>query len=193
MAWEESSSTSAAARRRDEAGFSIIETMVAVTLLAIVSLGVAQLFAVGTLANFRSKSQTSSTLLAVQKMEQMKGLTWGFDAQGLPVSDTATNLAAATPTGGGRGLNPSPDGTLTANVDGYFDLLEQHGGVAGPGQETAYVRRWSITPLPQNPNNTLIFQVRVIPAIDVARVDAVAGARSLGETQLISIKTRKAP
>jgi len=192
MASAESSSTRSVARRGGEAGFSIIETMVAVTLLALVALGVAQLFAVGTLANSRSKSQTSTAVLAVQKMEQLKGLTWGFDTQGLPVSDTATDLAAAIPTGGGQGLNPSPGGTLTSNVDGYFDLLDQHGAVTN-AQDIAYVRRWAIIPLPQNPNNTLIFQVRVIPAIDVARVDAVGGARSLGETLLVSIKTRKAP
>lgn len=192
MASEESSSTRDIARHGGESGFSIIETMVAVTLLALVALGVAQLFAVGTLANHRSKSQTSTAVLAVQKMEQLKGLTWGFDDQGLPVSDTATDLTAVVPTGGGRGLNPSPAGTLTSDIDGYFERLDQHGAVTN-GQDAAYVRRWSITPLPQNPNNTLIFQVRVIPAIDLARVDAVGGARSLGETLLVSIKTRKAP
>ena len=47
-------------------GFSLIEVLVSVTLLSVVSLGVAQLFAVATKANASSKGQTSTALLAVQ-------------------------------------------------------------------------------------------------------------------------------
>ena len=76
-------------------GFSLVEVIVSMGLLTAVSLGVAQLFALSTRANLIAKGQTSTTAMAEQKVEQLRGLTWGFDlqGQGLPLSDTTTNLA----------------------------------------------------------------------------------------------------
>jgi hypothetical protein len=57
------------------------------------------------------------------------------------------------------------------------------------------VRRWSVQPLPTNPNNTLILQVLVSP-ISNERVRLQGGANSLrrlpGDALLVSVKTRKA-
>src|SRR5262245_64281262 len=91
-------------------GFSLVEVLVAMGLLTVVSLGVAQLFALSTRANVTAKGQTSTTAMAEQKLEQLRGLTWGFDlaGQGLPVSDTSTNLTVTPPKHNGTGLNPSP-------------------------------------------------------------------------------------
>jgi prepilin-type N-terminal cleavage/methylation domain-containing protein len=180
---------------RDARGFTLVEVMVAVVLLMIVALGAAQLFAVATTANFRAKSQTSTTILAIQKMEQLRGLEWGFDTEGLPVSDVSTDLSRPQPTGGGNGLNPSPADSLTRNAPGYFDFLDVHGAWLDPGDpnsldQMVYTRRWSIQPLPTNPNNTLVFQVRVIPRLEVAGADAT-GARALEEAGFFSLKTRK--
>lgn len=183
----------------------------ATALMAILALGVAPLFAVGTLANLRAKSQTSLTMLAVQKMEQLKALQWGYerepDSLGLPVSDLVTNLSecpwtssvehctdlgagAAAP---GNGLNPSPDGALDANVVGYVDYLDRNGNWVGNGTAipagAEYVRRWAIQPLPTNPNNTLVFQVRVLTREAVQA--GPAGARVAGVT-ILGVKTRKA-
>jgi len=172
---------------------------VAVGLLATVSLGVAQLFAVATDANASSKGQTSTALLAVEKMEQLRSLTWGFDqstaALGLPVSDTTTDVSLRDPAGGGNGLNPSPPGSLTANVAGYVDYLDPNGLWVGnggtPPANAFYVRRWAITPLPINPNNTLVLQVRVMTVRQAAQVSAAQG-RVGNESWLVSVKTRKA-
>ncbi len=186
-------------------GFSLIEVLVSVALLSVVSLGVAQLFALATKANHSSKGQTSTALLAVQKMEQMKALTWGFDqnaaALGLPASDTGTDLSTAQPTGGGPGLNPSPANAIEQDTPGYVDYLDEHGIWLGNSAAAApaamYVRRWSITPLPTNPNNTLVFQVRVM-TMRQAQLLAAAGdgeapvGRFGEETWLTSLKTRKA-
>ena len=82
--------------------------MIAMGLLTIVSLGVAQLFAVATRANQVAKGQTSTTALAEQKLEQLRSLTWGYDTegQGLPVSDQSwamAGLPSSTPAEDGRG------------------------------------------------------------------------------------------
>jgi prepilin-type N-terminal cleavage/methylation domain-containing protein len=62
-------------------GFSLIEVVVAMGLLTMVSLGVAQLFAASTRVNI-ARGQTSTTMLAEQKLEQIRSLTWGFDTNG---------------------------------------------------------------------------------------------------------------
>ena len=183
-------------RRGGEAGFSLIETMISVGLLATVALSVAQMFAVSTQANLNAKAQTSATLLAEQRMEQLRSLTWGFDDSGigLPESDTTTNLTQDPPTSNGNGLNPSPSDTLRSNVTGYHDFLDTYGAWLGSGGAapagTAYIRRWSVEPLPTNPNNTLILQVQVTPiSRDRTRTN---GRRLRDEVRLVSVKTRKA-
>ena len=64
------------------AGFSLIEVIVSMALLTTVSLGVAQVFAMSTRVNYIARGQTSTTTMAEQKLEQLRGLTWGFDLQG---------------------------------------------------------------------------------------------------------------
>jgi hypothetical protein len=58
-----------------------------------------------------------------------------------------------------------------------------------------YIRRWSIEPLPTNPNNTLILQVLVTRwrSRGVADTEEANGGRRLpDEARIISVKTRKA-
>lgn len=178
-------------------GFSLVEVTVALGLLTVVSLGVAQLFAVSTRANLVAKGRTSSTALAEQKMEQLRSLTWGFDSEGLglPVSDTTTNLSLYPPTQDGTGLNPSPANTLDANTLGYFEYLDASGAWVATPDAAVYVRRWAIRPLPTNPNNTLVLQVLVSPQADeLARQATGTGPRMRmpGDALLTSVKTRKA-
>lgn len=169
-------------------------------LLTAVSLGVAQLFAASTRANLSARTLTSTTAMAEQKMEQIRSLTWGFDmtGQGLPVSDASTNLSVYPFTPDGSGLNPSPAQALEQNTAGFFDYLDRDGAWVGTGDtppgNAAYVRRWSITPLPTNPNNTLVIQVLVTPlANEQARVtSAFTRTRMVGDSLLVSVKTRKA-
>lgn len=181
------------------AGFSLTEVVIAMGLLTTVSLGVAQLFAVSTRANQVARGVTSTTAIAEQKMEQLRALTWGFDltGNGLPLSDTSTNLAVNPPTSSGAGLNPSPASALDANTAGYVDFLDAGGNWVGTGPTppsgTIYIRRWSVTPLPTNPNNTLVLQVFVTPlANELARASGDAQRTRLpGDALLVSVKTRK--
>ena len=178
--------------------------MVAVGLLVVALVTLAQLFAISTRTNQGARYSTSTAILAEQKMEQLRGLAWGFDMLGLPLSDLSTNLAAFEPTGAcaeassgaGVGLQPSPGGTLATNTDGYVDFVDINGcGLGGSTTApsgTVYIRRWSIEPLPTNPNNTLILQVLVTRRADRG-AEASAGSvmRMPEEARLISVKTRK--
>jgi prepilin-type N-terminal cleavage/methylation domain-containing protein len=103
-------------------GFSLIEVVIAIGLLTVVSLGVAQLFAASTRSNLVARGNTITTALAQQKMEQIRSLTWGFDEEGLglPVTDTNTNLSVWPLAQDGTGLNPSPSDSLEENKAGFL-------------------------------------------------------------------------
>jgi type II secretory pathway pseudopilin PulG len=181
-----------------ERGFSLLEVLFASTMLIVGVAGLAQLFALSTRTNTSARATTFASLLAQQKMEQLRGLTWGFDTLGLPLTDNSTNIAAAveTPTGG-TGLTPSPTGTLGNNINGYVDYLDATGKSLGSGSNapsgTIFVRRWSIEPLPTNPNNTLVLQVLVFRKRNRGSADNATGVGRLpDEARIISVKTRKA-
>jgi prepilin-type N-terminal cleavage/methylation domain-containing protein len=188
----------ARSRWTGNSGFTLLEVLFATTILTVALTGLAQLFAVSTRANMSARSTTFASVLAEQKMEQLRGLAWGFDALGLPQSDTSTDLTAVPeqPTGG-TGLSPSPSGALGANTQGYCDFLDANGNSLGGGTTppagAAYIRRWSVEPLPTNPNNTLVLQVLVTRSRDRGTADAAANVTRLpDEARIITAKTRKA-
>jgi len=184
----------------NDRGFSLVETLVATTIMSVALASLAQLFLISTKANQSARITTNASLLAQQKMEQLRGLTWGFDIIGLPLSDTTSDLTVVPEQPqGGPGLTPSPDGSLRNNFDGYCDFLDGRGQSLGGGSvapvNTVYVRRWSVEPLPTNPNNTLILQVMVTRwrARGAADIEDAGGGRRLpDEARVISVKTRKA-
>ncbi len=181
-------------------GFSLVEVLISMGLLTAVSLGVAQLFALSTRANVIAKGATSTTAMAQQKLEQLRGLTWGFDLEGLglPLSDTTTNVSVDPPAHNGSGLNPSPIDSLEENTAGFVDFLDGNGVWVGTGStppaSAVYIRRWSIQPLPTNPNNTLVIQVLVTPvASESARLaSAFSRTRMAGDALLVTVRARKA-
>src|SRR5581483_8503727 len=180
-----------------DAGFSLVETLIATSLLATALVALAQLFAVSVKNNAVAKSGTFSQVLASQKIEQLRGLKWGFDTLGLPIRDTTTDTAVSPEAAiGGTGLAPSPTNTLQANTDGYVDYLDANGNQLGGGTViptgTVFIRRWLIEPLPTNPNNTLVLQVLVTRNRNRGTADAGAVRRLPEEARLVTVKTRKA-
>jgi type II secretory pathway pseudopilin PulG len=182
--------------RRTEAGFSIVEVLVATGLLASALVALAQLFAIATTTNANARSSTITMILAEQKIEQLRGLQYTYDRVGLPVQDTETDLAVYPPLAtGGKGLSPHTDNTLQVNTDGYVDYLDHYGRTLGGGtvipENTAFIRRWSVEPLPTNPNNVVILQVLVTRQRDRGTGDAGSVTRGPNEARLMTIKSRK--
>jgi hypothetical protein len=156
------------------------------------------MFAVSVANNGAARTLSTATLLAEQKMEQLRGLTWGFDNLGLPVTDNSSNTALPVESStGGTGLSPSPQNTLTSNTAGWVDYVDQFGNILGGGAtplpNTLYIRRWAIEPLPSNPNNTLVLHVLVTKHTNRGNADNNgAVVRLPDEARLVSVKTRKA-
>jgi type II secretory pathway pseudopilin PulG len=182
--------------RRTEAGFSIVEVLVATGLLASALVALAQLFAIATATNAAARNSTITMVLAEQKIEQLRALQYTFDNTGLPVQDTETDLAVYPPAAtGGKGLSPYTENTLQANTNGYVDYLDKWGRTLGGGtvipDETAFIRRWSVEPLPTNPNNVVILQVLVTRVRNRGTGNAGSVSRGPQEARLMTIKSRK--
>ena len=173
-----------------EAGFTLVEVLVAMGIVACGVVGVAGLFVTAIQSVHVARVETSATALAAGKMEQLRALTWSFDARfpGALNTDTTTDLSHDPPLASGRGLLPSPPGTLDENVPGYVDYLDDDGVWVGNGTEpppaAVFARRWSVAPLPLQPDTVLVFQVVVMPA-----ADAGAGATN-SAVRLVSAETR---
>jgi len=175
-------------RAGDERGFSLVEVLAAAVILMTGLIAVAQMFVVSTNTNMAARRVTTTSVLAQQKIEQLRALTWGFDDFGLPISDFTSDIAVSPPTpAGGVGLQASPGDTLNASTPGFVDYLDAYGAWVGTGAAppagAVYVRRWSVEPLPTNPNNTLVFQVLV------GRISPAGPPSDLARQ--VSLKTRK--
>jgi prepilin-type N-terminal cleavage/methylation domain-containing protein len=174
-----------------ETGFTLVEVLVAMTLIATAAIGVAGLLGAAVQSRDAARVQTSATLLASQKMEQIHSLIWRFDpaGTGVPESDTTSDVSYDPPRTGGVGLQPSPGGTLDTDTPGYVDYLDGAGRWVGRGgtvpSSAVYVRRWSILSLASDPADSRMIQVVVRP------VSRAAGF-GVAEVLLTSVRTRKA-
>lgn len=180
-----------------DSGFSLVEVLVASGLLVTAVVTLAQLFGASTRSNLAARHTTYAAVLAEQKVEELRGLTWGFDTLGLPVTDTTTDTAVTPETStGGTGLSPSPASALQENTPGYVDYVDGFGNKLGTGAQppadAIWTRRWSIQPLPTNPNNTVVIQVLVTRNRNRGSADQGAVARLPEEARIVTVKTRKA-
>ena len=188
--------TMGARGRTGDTGFTLIEVAVAMLLLMVAATGVAQLFGIAISAAESARVQTSATLLAIQKLEQLRALAWTTDASGAPLSDRDTDVAVVPTTSGGPGLNASSPNSLDVNTPGYVDYLSTRGVWLGAGpvppRQARYIRRWSVQSLPEDPADTLILQVLVTTVARDAR--ALTPRRRLqGDALVTTVLTRKAP
>ena len=183
---------------RSTRGFSLIEVLIATAILTVGVTALAQLATIAARANLGARSATSAALLAQEKMEQLRGLAWGLDALGNPISDLTADIAAApNAPAGGVGLTPSPPDALAHNTPGYCDFVDAGGrslgGGSSPPAAAVYARRWSIEPMRAFPD-TLILQVRVAGLRSLGAADGALGLLRLpDEARLVDLKTRKAP
>jgi len=177
-------------------GFALLEVMVACGLMVTAAVAAAQLAAMTVRACAISRARAAATVMAAQKMEQLRSLEWSETRDvdtgaRLILSDVSTDLSVDPPGESGPGLQPSPGGTLDANRPPYVDYLDADGQWTGNGSaptgRAVYTRRWSVEPLGDDPTDSLLLQVQVSWPGD--RRSAASRADSV---RLVSVRTRVA-
>ena len=58
-------------------GFALLDTLIAMTILVVAVLSLAQLLTLASLANIAAGQMTTATILAASKMEELRALPWG--------------------------------------------------------------------------------------------------------------------
>jgi type II secretory pathway pseudopilin PulG len=180
-------------RRLNNAGFTLLEVLITAGLVVAVAAGASHILAIAVRASHSARVRTMASMLAAEKIEQLRSLTWSHVTTSSPAisissSDFTTDLSTDPATDSGPGLLPSPTGTLEANVVHYFDYLDGSGrwagGIGPPPPSAVYIRRWAVRPLASDPENILVFQV-------VVSTRAPGGMISPDAAHLASIEARK--
>lgn len=121
-------------RWHDARGVTLLETLLAASLLVALVGGVATLLLLAHRFSRRTEQATTAVLAAAAGLERLRAVPWTFDMAG---------QAPATPA-----LSLSPPGSLERDLDGYYDWLDAGGRpLETPSADTpAFIRRWAVVP-----------------------------------------------
>ena len=117
-----------------ERGFTLLETLVATSILVTTLAGVAQLFILGTHLTRQAGASGRALVAAQDKLESLRGQAFTYDPGGAPVTAPA--------------LQPSPPTTLAGDTEPYVDWLDRRWRGAGDrgwrsaGSTLAYFVAW---------------------------------------------------
>ncbi len=146
-------------RRRSQRGMTLIELMIAMTILAVGLGALTNLLVIAMATNNRNSKDTSATLLAQMVIEQISGQHPNSDAS-ISVTDCAGNVwtvattGGASPNGTGATVVTSSSSTGYGGIDqtqayanipaGYAMQYVDCGGVGNTGVPTTYDVRWNV-------------------------------------------------
>lgn len=133
-------------------GCSLVEAVIALTLVCVTVTGIAPVLLVAVRAVDAARAEAATRCLAASRLEQLRALTFVWrDVSGAsePFSDSETDLALDPAERDGPGLIASGPDVLFSDTPGRSDVLDAHGNVLpGPSGSAAgaYLRRWSVEP-----------------------------------------------
>ena len=118
-------------------GFSVVESLLAVLIMLVALLSLAQLLGFSIIVNKnQGKDATKATAFTHDKMEELNNLAF---------TDTTTNLTVNPPyPATGSGLTAGGSISPNAAVANYVDYLDQN-GVRMVATGSAFTRQWRIT------------------------------------------------
>jgi prepilin-type N-terminal cleavage/methylation domain-containing protein len=184
--------------RIPQSGMSLLETMIALAILLIASVG---LLSMGMIATSTTENQghllARTAEYAQDKMEQLMGLafcdsTTDTTAYPLALSTGGTGvMAKSTQCSGGLALNASygssdPSAPVATPGTGFVDYLDNSGQPSSSTANWFYVRVWKIEALSDAGGNYNLKRISVTTKVR-AQVGAPQGA--LPQSTLVSLKS----
>jgi Tfp pilus assembly protein PilV len=153
----------------EETGAALIEALLATLILTTGVVAIVQMLSEATRTNLAARTATVATILAQQKIEELRALPW-------------------------EDLRPAPPGTLEQNADGYVDHVGVDGRIVGYGTQpppgTVYSRRWSVEQTSSSPDGARVIQALVmVPGAE--RAARAGPGRSRAAARLVTAKARK--
>ena len=143
-------------KRHNDSGLTLIETMIAMLILMVALVSLAQIFGVAMALNKNhGRDASKTTTFAHDKMEELNNLLFSPTAM-----DTTTDLTVNPPypAVANHGLTVGGSIAPTAVVANYVDYLDQNGARTTVVADRAFTRQWQI----QTVNATLLlFSVSV--------------------------------
>jgi len=162
--------------RSGRRGFSLVEVMIAIIILSVALLALAQLMALATRTNALAGRTTSAASIARAQLERLKSATFYTDYSNPDV-----------PVINGILVN---GGDLEGNANGYFQFYDPDGLPVPAGAPALYVARWQIEDL-VNPNAVgglplamKKITVRCLPAAEVGSM-----FQRIGDAVLVTYRT----
>lgn len=149
-----------------DGGFTLIETLIGLLVLTLLAGSVAAVVAIAPRSVSRSRTEITAILLAQQRLEQLRGLPWGFGSAHHPSAgiDLTTDLSGEEPRAGGTGLGGSSSLVLSIDTPGFVDYLDASGrwmASAAPPAGVRFTRRWSVEHIAGWPD-IVVLRIRVI-------------------------------
>ena len=137
---------------RDRRGFTLVEAVVALALVATVCVSVSTALVASRAMAVHDRDQAIGRVAAQARLATLTSLAFhtiaGADGLAVAVTDTTTDVSGEPPGPGGTGLGESPADALWRDRPGYVDYLDATGRDlgrrAGAREQAAYVRRWVI-------------------------------------------------
>lgn len=145
---------------RRESGTTLIETMIAASVLLIGVLGLVGTLAVAESKNWnRGDRATRATEYAEDKMEQLLSLSF---------TDTTTDTTVYPPAiTGGTGLTVGGGIVVGSPVTGYVDYVNDNGSQQTSSTTASFVRQWSVSVNAGGNLDTITVKVSPVDTIDL--------------------------
>jgi len=171
-------------KQKSQAGMTLVETMVALAMLLVVTIGVMSVAAVAVTTTENQGHLAARTAeYAQDKMEQLLALRF--------CDGTSDTTVIPTSSAGGQGLagcvgattTPQAGGGLstTAPTAGYVDYLDASGNLVAAAANWEYIRVWQIS-IPAGSNN--LKQIDVLTQVRTA----VGGSQTLLQSRVSTLK-----
>lgn len=136
--------------RRAKAGFTLVEMMIALTVLAIGLAGINALFVTGMYTVDKNKHDTTATMISQLVTEQITAMPTTSTSPNLTVTDCAANsltiatAGGAAPTGAGAPLLGNGNIDQTAAKVANYSMTYVACAPPGSNMQSSYDVRWNV-------------------------------------------------